>query len=93
MFAGSTEDPSSEDERSFSDKSSRKTEDTEAYEENEASGIRETLIKREEKAVRTARVFVIIVILVMAIGVSLAVYFASARDVYTFDVAVSSHVP
>jgi hypothetical protein len=52
--------------------------------------MRENLIKREERAVRTARLFVIITIIAMTIGVSVSVYFASVNDKYSFDVAVSA---
>jgi hypothetical protein len=83
-------DPSSSDERSTStdDHISLRSE-TQQKKENERE-LRENLIKREERAVRTARLFVIITVIAMTVAVSVSVYyFASRGDEYSFEIAVS----
>ena len=83
------DDGSSEDERSLSTDDNLSVRSDAYRRREEEKAIRENLIKNEEKAVRTARYFVIIAVVAMTIAVSVSVwYFASAGDQYSFEIAV-----
>lgn len=84
------------DEPSISDERSTSTDDNISFrsetqrKDGKERELRETLIKSEEKAVRAARIFVIITVIAMTVAVSVSVYFfASGGDQYSFEIAVS----